>query len=180
MRDKLTDIIPEFLLIKDDILRENALQVWIDAMREGKWEIEDLKDIPSTLHIKNCPVNLIDHTRAVAQTGYDTGVKLKEIYAGKIALDIDYLICGGLLHDVGKLLEYTKKDGEIVLSDNGKYLRHPLSGVGIAYGKNIPDEVLHIIGAHSGEGDFIKRTPEAVIVNKLDFMNTEIMEYFYK
>jgi len=37
----------------------------------------------------------------------------------------------------------------------------------------LPDDVVHIIAAHAGEGDKVKRTPEATIVNKSDFMNFE-------
>jgi hypothetical protein len=37
----------------------------------------------------------------------------------------------------------------------------------------LPDDVVHIIAAHAGEGDKVRRTPEATIVHKSDFMNFE-------
>lgn len=171
---------PEFDLIKDESLRENTIQVWLDAMRECKWTVEDLKDIPFAPAIGNCTVNLVDHTRAVAQISYEAGVKMQELYAGKISLNLDYLVSGAILHDVGKLLECERVNGEIVKNTRCDLLRHPFSGVGIAFGKNIPDEVLHIIAAHSSEGEMVKKTPEAIIVNKVDFMNTEVLKYFYE
>ena len=39
---------------------------------------------------------------------------------------------------------------------------------------DLPWEIAHIIAAHSKEGDFIKRIPEAVIVNHCDFTDFHI------
>jgi hypothetical protein len=41
---------------------------------------------------------------------------------------------------------------------------------------DIPQEVLHIIAAHSKEGDGARRTVEAVIVNHADFVNFEALK----
>lgn len=180
MKEELLDLIPEFDLIKDEALRENTIQVWIDAMREGKWTPDNLKDVPAAAFIKGCPVNLIDHARAVAQISYEAGLKMQTLFSGKISLNLDHLVSGAILHDVGKLLECEKTNDEVAENSRAAYLRHPFSGVGIAFGKNIPDEVLHIIAAHSREGDFIKRSAEAAIVNKVDAMNTDVLRYFYE
>jgi hypothetical protein len=52
----------------------------------------------------------------------------------------------------------------------GKLLRHPFSGVSLAESCGIPPEVCHIIAAHAGEGELVKRTTEATIVHHADFM----------
>jgi 23S rRNA maturation-related 3'-5' exoribonuclease YhaM len=83
---------------------------------------------------------------------------------------MDVLIAGAILADVGKLLEYVKKDGKAAQGVYGKYLRHPFSGVSLAEECGVPPEVCHIIAAHAGEGDHIKRTTEAYIVHHADFM----------
>ena len=84
---------------------------------------------------------------------------------------MDTLISGAILADVGKLLEYVKDDqGKAVQGTYGKYLRHPFSGVSLAEECGLPPEVCHIIAAHAGEGDHVKRTTEAYIVHHADFM----------
>src|SRR6056297_994057 len=45
-----------------------------------------------------------------------------------------------------------------------------IAGVILAEECGVPPEVCHIIAAHAGEGDKIKRTTEAYIVHHADFM----------
>lgn len=176
MKEKLLELIPEFNLIQDENLRNKVIGVWIDAMEAGKWEIVDLKTMPFTLLLENCPANFIQHTRGVAKLSYQAGLIINELYADRIKINMDYLVAGGILHDVGKLLEYTKKDGKVVKSPNGKLLRHPFSGMGIAFGKGLPDEVLHMIATHAKEGDMGSRIPESVLIHHADFSNFEIFK----
>ena len=81
----------------------------------------------------------------------------------------DVLLAGALLHDVGKLLEIEERDGVFQKSPGGKVLRHPFSGVALAYAEGLPPEVLHIIGTHSKEGDPHPRTPEGAVIHHADF-----------
>jgi hypothetical protein len=79
-----------------------------------------------------------------------------------------------LLHDIGKLLEFEgREDGTTVQTDYGKLMRHPFSGAALAYEFGLPMEVQHMIATHAGEGDKVKRSPEATIINKADFMSFE-------
>jgi len=55
----------------------------------------------------------------------------------------------------------------------GKLLRHPISGAALAWSLGLPEEVCHIIAAHSKEGDHVKRSPEAFVVYHCDFANFE-------
>jgi len=34
----------------------------------------------------------------------------------------------------------------------GRYLRHPFSGVGLAFKHGVPEEVMHVIATHSKRG----------------------------
>jgi putative nucleotidyltransferase with HDIG domain len=101
---------------------------------------------------------------------------LLEEYKDRIAINKDQLLSGALLHDVGKLFEYKKEDGKFVKSDEGKLLRHPISGAVFAAKFDIPQKVLHIIAAHSKEGDGARTTVEAIIVNHADFVNFETLK----
>lgn len=93
------------------------------------------------------------------------------MYHSELTVDMDVLIAGAILCDVGKLVEYVLDDkGSAVQGAYGKYLRHPFSGVSLAEQCGVPPEVCHIIAAHAGEGDKVKRSTEAYIVHHADFM----------
>ena len=101
------------------------------------------------------------------------------IYQGAdtVPLEYDILIAGALLHDVGKLVEYSKgKDGKYVKSALGRDLRHPFSGTVIAMRNGISSKIAHTIATHASEGEGTLRTPEAVIINKIDMMNFEVLK----
>ena len=87
-----------------------------------------------------------------------------------LPIDMDTVIAGAILADVGKLLEYENVDGKTRQSKRGELLRHPFTGVALAMECGVPDAVCHIIAAHAAEGDLVKRTTEAYIVHHADFM----------
>ncbi len=173
MREKLIELIPEFEWFTDEALKEKTLRVWEKALEMRKMEPEDLLRMPFTLLIKPCPANFIEHTRGVVQVAYNAGKALKNVYRDKISINMEYLLCGALLHDVGKILEYVEKDGEFIKSREGKYLRHPFSGVGLAFNEGIPEEVLHTIAVHAGEGNGRWRSNEGIIIHHADYTNFE-------
>ena len=63
--------------------------------------------------------------------------------------------------------------GELRQSRRGKYLRHPFTGVGLAQEAGVPDAACHIVATHAGEGNLVKRSPEAFVVHHADFMTYE-------
>ena len=155
----------ELLWIKDKKLREKIVNVWKKAAENGDWRTLD--DVPFTLLIENSG-KLTDHTKRITRLAKC----VKDLRDEPI--NQDYLIAGALLHDVGKLLEYRKEKGKITKSEYGKKFRHPVSGSKLAWMCGLPDEVVHIIYAHSHEGDNLKRSPEAIIVNHCDFIDFHI------
>ncbi len=46
----------------------------------------------------------------------------------------------------------------------------PFTGVALALEAGVPEHVCHLIAAHAGEGDMVKRTTEAYVVHHADFM----------
>ena len=159
-------IIPEINEIHDRQLREKVKRVWEFAINRGGWSDFPLDKIPFTLLIPT-QRDLITHTRMVTKMAIAVGKTRGDV-------NMEYLIAGAILHDVGKLLEFELKDGKVVKSEYGKRIRHPVSGAMLAYKFELPWIISHIIAAHSKEGDFIKRTPEAVIVNHCDFTDFHI------
>jgi len=173
MNQDLLTILPEFNLIKNKDLRQKTIAVWQEAIERGGWKLSDLERIPFTLLIPNCPINIIDHTRGVTQVAIESAKKLQQFNNETYEIDEDILISGGLLHDVGKIVEYADTADGIKKSPMGKLLRHPFSGAGLAMRHDLPDKVVHIIAVHAKEGDAGYRCPEAVIVHHADFMNFE-------
>jgi putative nucleotidyltransferase with HDIG domain len=113
----------------------------------------------------------MDHKRSVVHIAKDAGEKINSMYHGELKVNMDVLIAGAILADVGKLLEYELDEyNNAVQSSYGKYLRHPFSGVSLAEECGISAEVCHIIATHAGEGNMVKRTTEAYVVHHADFM----------
>ena len=170
MLDKVYELWPELEWIEDATLREKVAGTWDLALQKSVLTAEDLMEIPFTLLVENLEVSFMSHKRCVVHISRDSGRQIMEHFGDQLPVNMDLLIAGAILADVGKLLEYEKKDGKIVQGVYGKYLRHPFSGVSLAESCGVPPEVCHIIAAHAGEGDHIKRSVEAYIVHHADFM----------
>jgi len=173
----IIDILPEINEIKDKELRQKVIEIWKEAMEFRGWTGEILSAIPFTLLSENVQITFIDHIRAVCKMCIACDKVLDEVHSyKKTSVNRDYLIAGALLADVGKLLEYEIIDGKAVKSDYGKKLRHPFSGVGLAFKHGLAPEVMHIIATHSKEGEGEKRSPESIIFHHADFIDFELVK----
>jgi len=159
-------LFPEVNQIRDPKLKEGVLRTWQLALKRGGWQVDDLNHIPFTLLVQT-KTTLLDHTRSVTRMAMAVARERHD-------LDMDYVIAGGLLHDVGKLLEYEKRGGKVVKSKSGELVRHPVSGYGLTRETNLPIDVSHIVISHSDEGEKVKRTPEAILIHHCDFIDFEI------
>jgi putative nucleotidyltransferase with HDIG domain len=172
INQKVLELWPEIEWIGDEELRLKTARVWEEALEKSVLTGEDLKRIPFTLLCgPDLKVSFMDHKRAVVHIARDSGNKMNEFFGEELPVDMDILISGAILADVGKLLEYELDvDGNAVQGPYGKLLRHPFSGVSLAESCGLPPQVCHIIAAHAGEGDMVSRTTEAYIVHHADFM----------
>lgn len=170
--ENIKSLWPELEWIKDEELREKTAKTWQLALERSTLSATDLGRIPFTLLCgPGLKVSFMDHKRAVVHISAECGKKIKEFFKDELPVNMDVLISGAILCDVGKLLEYDLDEkGNAVQGRYGKYLRHPFSGVSLAEECGVPAEVCHIIAAHAGEGDLVKRTTEAYIVHHADFM----------
>ena len=177
MKDLVVRLLPEVEDIQDAGLREKVIACWAEAIQFRGWTEELLRSIPFTLLAENCQITFIDHVRAVCKMCIATDDVLNDIHGkNKTPVNRDHLIAGALLADVGKLLEYEIQDGKSVKSDYGKHIRHPFSGVGLAFKHGIPSEIMHVIATHSKEGAGEKRRPESVIFHHCDFIDFELVK----
>ncbi|MGA8073124.1 MAG: HDIG domain-containing metalloprotein [Candidatus Acidiferrales bacterium] len=171
MRAAVENLWPEIQWIEKPGLRESVTQTWIKALDRSPLKPEDLDKIPFTLLVHNCPVSFMAHKRCVVHIARKSAESMQEFMGRALPIDLDTVIAGAILADVGKLLEYELgPDGKSRQSERGEALRHPFTGVALALECGVPDEVCHIIAAHAAEGDLVKRTTEAFIVHHADFM----------
>lgn len=171
MREQVLAIWPEINLISDEKLREQTLNCWIYAIENSVLSIEDLQVIPFSLLLKDCTISFMNHKRTAVQLAVDIAKTMKQNFGEAIKINMDILIAGAILIDVGKLLEYEIKDGKLTTSFAGKLVRHPFSGLAVADRFGLPAEVQHIIATHSKEGDLGIRTVESIIVHHADFVS---------
>jgi len=172
MTEEIKKLWPELEWINDPELREKTARTWEVALERSVLTVDDLNRIPFTLLCgPDLKVTFMDHKRCVVYVARDAGMKMNEFFRDELPVNMDVLISGAILADVGKMLEYElDASGKAVQGNYGKYLRHPFSGVSLAEECGVPPEVCHIIAAHAHEGDLVKRTTEAYIVHHADFM----------
>ena len=164
---------PEIEWIEDPDLKEKVYQTWEYALEQSVLTPEDLLEIPFTLLVKNCRITFMEHKRAVVHIAVESARAMQAFFGDKLPIHMDYLIAGAILIDVGKLVEYVLDNGQAVVGRTGKLLRHPFTGVALAMRFGVPDDVCHMIAAHSKEGDLGKRTTEAIIIHHADFLSFE-------
>jgi len=171
MREVIKRLWPEIDWISDLQLREQVTQTWMRALERSPLQADDLGRIPFTLLVPNCPVSFMEHKRCVVHIARESAKAMRQFMGQALPVDLDVVIAGAILADVGKLLEYEiGPDGNSRQSERGEALRHPFTGVALAMESGVPDAVCHVIAAHAAEGDLVQRTTEAFIVHHADFM----------
>ena len=170
MRDAVERLWPELEWIGDGDLRERVTETWVRALERSPLDPDDLERIPFTLLVPDCPATFMEHKRCVVHIARRGAEAMQDFMGSSLAIDLDTVIAGAILADVGKLLEYEREAGEVRQSARGRALRHPFTGVALALECGVPDAVCHIVAAHAGEGELVERSTEAIIVHHADFM----------
>jgi putative nucleotidyltransferase with HDIG domain len=172
MKEDIYKLWPELQWINDKSLMEKTARTWEIALQRSVLSVDDLERIPFTLLCgPDMKVSFMSHKRCVVHIARASGEKIKELFGDELPFDMDILVSGAILADVGKLLEYELDNNHNAIQGNyGKYLRHPFSGVSLAEECGVPPEVCHIIATHASEGDLVQRTTEAYIVHHADYM----------
>jgi putative nucleotidyltransferase with HDIG domain len=153
-------------------LRKKVVDVWITGCKRAGWEsVDELKKMPFTLLADTRGVNFIEHTIAVTEGAFGLAKAQTDTY-GEVPykIDFDRLIAGGLLHDVGKLLEIERDgSGGYRKSRSGMCARHPISGAILAAEAGLDEELINTIGCHAKEGEGRPQVVETVFIHQADF-----------
>jgi putative nucleotidyltransferase with HDIG domain len=173
LRQSVRSSLPEVEEIGDEELREKVVDAWALALAET--DFESLDDIPCS-GVPEAPelphATQAHHLRATAKLAVAMGEAMEELL-GPLGMDRDELLAGGLCHDLGKPYEYSPSNRARWEGDTriaGKpAIRHPVYGVHVALTVGLPENVAHIVGAHSSlEGQFVTRSLACAVVAYAD------------
>jgi putative nucleotidyltransferase with HDIG domain len=182
---EIAKLFPSLMKIKQKSLREKVAAVWSEAITTGcgkkGWTFAELRAVKFTLLAGDIEMTFVEHLNSCARQCIAIANVLRRSFRCSIPIQRDHLIAGALLADVGKPLEYDKDtSGKVVQGKFGQRLRHPFSGVALAYKHGIPAEVMHVIATHSHEGDKVERSIESIIFHHADFVDFDIAKLLGK
>ena len=158
--------------IQDAELRKQVIEAWVQGCAKGnKTEPEQLWNMPFSLLVDCKGVSFVEHCQAVTDGALALGNAQQHYYRDMpYTIDFDRLVAGGLLHDLGKLMEI-EEDGQggWRKSHQGRCTRHPISGAILAGQLGFDDEMLNIIANHAKEGEGRPQVIETVLIKQADF-----------
>ena len=161
-------------------IQNRHLRTLIDSFMADHHFVTQFKKAPAAKHFHHSYLGgLLEHTLSVSQMA----VRVSEHYP---ELDCDLLLSGAILHDIGKIEEFTFEP-TIDYSNKGRLLGHIVLGVVMVEEKlkslkDFPSELAlrlkHLILSHHGEFDFgsPKRPKflEAFALHLIDDMDAKI------
>lgn len=183
--DNIAELFPNIMDIQDESLRDAVAATWNEAITTGcggnGWTFDELRAVKFTLLAGDIDMTFIAHLNSCVRQCIAIADVLESAFACDIPINRDYLIAGSLLADCGKPLEFDKdENGNVIKGSYGECLRHPFSGVAMAYKHGVPPEVMHIIATHSHEGEKVQRSIESIIFHHADFVDFDIAKFLGK
>jgi putative nucleotidyltransferase with HDIG domain len=173
LRRQVREELPEVALIGDQALQAKVVEAWAYAIANSSFPA--IRDIPPA---GNPDVNeakrgdQTDHLRGVTRLAIGIAKEMGSAYP-ELEIDMDVIIAGGLVHDVGKAWEFDPVNRDRWKQSQKRFgrpsVRHPAYGAHICLTVGLPEEVAHIAMAHSGEGELLLRSLECMIVHQADY-----------
>lgn len=173
LRQQIMDELPELAQISDLDMRGRAVEAWAYAIAQSSFS--SIKEIPpagnpGVQQAKRGDQS--DHLRGVTRLAIGIAKEMQAAYP-ELEIDMDIIVAGGLLHDVGKAWEFDPERRQKWSSQQKRYgrpsIRHPAMGAHICLTVGLPEEIAHIAMAHSGEGELLVRSLECMIVHQADY-----------
>jgi putative nucleotidyltransferase with HDIG domain len=173
LRRQVAEELPEVGQIADAGLRAMVVEAWAHALAHSSFT--SIREIPPA---GNPGMNQArrgdqtDHLRGVTRLAIGIAREMGTTYP-ELAIDMDVIVAGGLVHDVGKAWEFDPVNRKRWTSQQKRFgrpsMRHPAYGAHICLTVGLPEEVAHCAMAHSGEGELLVRSLECMIVHQADY-----------
>lgn len=173
-KEKILELFQEIQEISDLEVQQKVINCWLMALQDSPWDsIEAMPWIPGRADF----ISNVQHTRGVARIGIaivKTIISSQDV-APDVKVDLDTVIAGCLLHDVGKLLEYAGPSNNTGQKTSlGNTMGHNILGAHLAIKAGLDAEIVHCIEAHR-EPEFFKKSYEALIVRLADHLHAYAM-----
>lgn len=168
--EAISTLFPRISEISDPELREKTAACLQAAIEKGGWT-RDPRACPISLKRASAKIDLVEHINSVVDccmAGYDVLKVFPE--RNHVRFERDLILCGALLHDVGKFLEYMRTESGYAVSETGKLMRHALSGAVLAVEYGLPQDIVQMIATHSFEGDKVPHTAESEFLRAMDLL----------
>ena len=161
----IESVFPEIKGIEDDGLRTGVATAWTTAAGVNGLDVADLPEQPWLPPEERAeePEPLVGHVRDVTACAVGLAESLLE-RRPDIAVDLDTVIAGALVHDVSKLYEFDRE----ARTELGDLLGHPHYGVAVVSQANLPVAVAHVVLSHSPKTSVEPATLEAELVGWAD------------
>ena len=180
LRTKVRKELPEIEKIADPQLREKVVEAWATALDGSSFGA--ISEIRPSGNPNTPPLTegtQADHLRGVARLAMRMADEMTAMFPG-LKVDRDILIAGALCHDLGKPWEFDPENQtrweKSPRASGWPSIRHPGYGVHVCLTVGLPEEVAHIAGGHSGEGELVIRSLENTIVNHADHAFWRILD----
>jgi len=175
--------------IKKDVknIENTQLRNLLDSFFNDKEFIADFCSSPSAMtHHHNYAGGNLEHTVGVVRLCRN----ICEMYQG---VNLDLVITGAILHDIGKIKEYVTK-AAIDKTDVGNFIGHIVMGdrwirskikelreSGKDFDQELEDRLCHIILSHHGRYEYgsprLPKTIEAMVVHAADLMDSQVKNF---
>lgn len=172
--------LPEVEWIEDADLACKVIEAWALALSQSSFSaIADIRGSgnPDTPPLEDGTQT--DHIRGVTRLAVSIADELRSLFPG-LEYDRDLLIAAALCHDVGKPWEFDPDNQARWASERGRTgwpsIRHPGYGVHICLTVGLPEEVAHVAGGHSGEGELVQRSLINQIVHQADYAFWRVLQ----
>ncbi len=168
-------------------LTNKSLQTLLAEFFNDATFVKQFKASPSAMtHHHNYIGGNLEHTVGVIQL-------TKTICTQYPDINQDLVICGAILHDVGKLKEY-EYTAAIGKTDEGNFIGHIVMGdrwiqekigilrnKGTAFAEPLELQLRHMILSHHGRYEYgsprMPQTTEAVVLHQADLMDSQVKNY---
>lgn len=179
-RAKVREELPEIALITDEDLRRKVTDAWAAAIASSSFSC--LSDMKPSGNYNTPPLRhgtQADHFRSVTRLAIKIAEELASLYPD-FRYDRDILIAGSLCHDIGKVWEFDpenlKRWKANPRATGLPSVRHPAFGAYICMTMGLPETVVHMATAHSGEGELLVRSLENTILHWADYTFWKVSE----
>jgi putative nucleotidyltransferase with HDIG domain len=165
-QDYIARLFPAIRKIQDEKIRQRVILTWYHAWKNSNFErIEDAHQFEPArdrIHYSN-----VEHTNQICLASEKMAEPLEEIL--QVPINMDFLLAGAVLHDVDKLVLFDAKSGG--LREPARKFAHAETGASLALKEGLPEEVAHIIRAHSAAYSPIPpKSMEALILHHADLL----------